>query len=73
MLIFCADIFLGDSQGSFHFQFHGKAMGIPAGLAFHQETLHGFVTAENILDGAGNHMVNAGHAVGRRRTFIKHV
>ncbi len=73
MLIFCADVFLGDAQRGFHLQLHGKAVGIPAGFAFHQVSLHGFVAAENILDGTGNHMVNAGHAVGRGGPFIEHV
>ncbi len=67
------DIFLGDAQGFFNGNLDGQSVGVPAGFAVHQETLHGFVTAENILDGTGHNMVNAGSSVGRGRSFVKNV
>ena len=68
---FYTDVFLANTQAFFYLQFNGKAVGIPAGFAFHTVSLQGFVAAENILDGAGHHVVNAGHAVGAGRTFKK--
>ena len=48
-------------------------MCIPAGFALDQEPLLGFVTAENILDGSGYHMVDTRLAIGRRRTFVEDI
>ena len=46
-------------------------MGVPSGLAVYLETLHGLVAAEEVFDGAGHHVVDAGHTVCRRGTFVK--
>ena len=59
-----SDVLLGDTECLLHSEFYGKAMGIPAGLASYQESLHCLVTAEGVLDGTGHYVVDAGHAVG---------
>jgi len=47
-------------------------MGIPTRLAGHLVALHGLVPAHQILQCARNNMVNARHAIGAGRPFIKH-
>ena len=47
-------------------------MGIPATLALYLKTLHGFVSANKVFQGAGDNVVNTGHAIGAGRTLIKH-
>ena len=66
---FRADIGLGDAQFLLHSQFHGKTVGVPAGAAAHLVAGHGLVPADGVLDGTGHHMMDARHAVRRRRTF----
>ena len=68
---FGADIGLGDAQLLFHTQFHRESVGVPAGAAVHLVAGLGLVPADGILDGTGHHMVDARHAVGRRRAFEK--
>ena len=46
-------------------------MSIPAGLTLDLIAFHCLIAANYILDRTSHHMVDAGHAVGRRRTFIK--
>ena len=48
---FVPDIFLGDAEFFFHAEFDRQAMGIPTALAVHLESLHGFITANHILQG----------------------
>ena len=55
------------TQLLFHFQLHGQAMGVPAGLAQHVLALHGLEPGNQILDGAGLDMADMGTAVGGRR------
>ena len=64
-----ADIRLGDAQFLLHAQFHREAVGVPTGAPADLETGLGLVAAHGILDGTRHHMVDAGHAVGRRRTL----
>ena len=66
------DIFFGDAERLFNTQFHRKPVRVPSGFALHLEALHGFVAAENILNGARHYMVNTRHAIGRGRSFEKH-
>ena len=66
---FLADILLGDTEHFLYAQFDGQSVGIPSGLATHLVALHGLEPAEGILDGASQHVVNTGHAVGRRRSL----
>ena len=68
---FGADVFFFDAQALFYLQFDGQAVGIPAAFSGYAEPLLCFVPTENILDGAGHHVVDAGHAVGARRSFKK--
>ena len=66
---FFADVLLGDAERLFNAKLHGESVGVPAGLAVNAESLHRLVTAENILNSAGHHMVDAGHTVGRGGTL----
>ena len=59
-----AYILLRDAQFFFHAQFHGKPVGIPAGLALHQEAFHGLETTERILDRTCQDMVDTRMPVG---------
>ncbi len=69
---FLADVLLGDAEILFNAKFDGETVGVPTGLAFHLIALHGLVAAENVLDGAGQDVVNAGFAIGGGRTFEKY-
>ena len=75
-------VVLGDAEGLdvgavlqpqrfFDLDLHRQAVGVPAGLALHAVAAHGLVAAEAVLDGARQHVVHAGAAVGRGRPFIK--
>ena len=68
---FFADILFGDAEHFFHAEFHRQSVRIPSGFAAHLKALHRFVATKSIFDGACHHMVNAGHAVGRRRSLEK--
>jgi len=65
-------IFLRYPEILLHSKLHRQTVGIPTGLARHTKPLHGFQTADGVLDGTRNDVVNARTAVGGRRTFIKH-
>ena len=67
-----SDVLFGDAETFLHAEFDRQAVGVPAGLALHLEAFHRLVTAEDVLDGAGHHMVDARHAVCRGRTLEKH-
>ena len=66
------DILLRDAQCLLHAQFHRQSVGVPSGLPLYLISLHGLVAAEDVLDGAGHHVVDARHTVGRGRPFIEH-
>ena len=67
-----ADIFFGYTQCLLNSQLYRQSVRIPSGLTVDKISFHGLITAENILNRTGNHMVNTGHTVCRRRTFIKY-
>jgi len=46
-------------------------MRIPSRFSGNQVSLHGLVTADDILYGTAEYMVHTGLAVNRRRAFIK--
>ena len=46
-------------------------MRIPPCFAAHVKAFHGFVAAENVLDGAGHDVMNSRDAIGRRRPFVE--
>ena len=69
---FLSDILLCYTEVLLHSELDGESVGIPAGLALYVETFHRLVTADDILDCAGHHVMDSGHAVGRRRTLIEH-
>ena len=68
-----ADIFLGDAQGLLYAKLYGQTVGVPTGLAQHLIALHRLVTAEDVLDGPGHHVVDARHTVGTGRTLIEYI
>ena len=47
-------------------------MGIPSGLAEYLVSFHRLISAYDILYGTCHHVMDSGHAVGRRRSFIEH-
>ena len=53
-----------DVQQLFHFQLHGQAVGIPAGLAGDHLPLHGVEPGEQVLKGPGLQVADVGLAVG---------
>ena len=48
-------------------------MGVPTGLARHLVALHRLVAAEDVLNRACHHMVDARHTVSAGRSFIEHI
>ena len=62
-----------DAECLLHFQFHGKSVGIPAGLSRNLISLHGTVTRNHILDDTGQDMADMRLAVCCRRSVIKSV
>ena len=70
--VLVVDIGLGDAQFLFHAKLDGKSMGVPSRLTVNLIALHRLITVEGILDGAGQHMVNARMAVCRGRSLIEY-
>ena len=66
-----ADVLLGDAQFFFHGDFHRQSVGIPSGFSGYIIAFLRFVAAENIFNGPGHHVVNAGHSVGGWGAFIE--
>src|SRR3546814_11664889 len=46
-------------------------MGIPSTLTFYPVTTQRFVSAKDIFDRPGHHMMDSGNTVSRRRSFVK--
>ena len=61
------------AQELLHLQFHGQAVGVPAGFPGHHAAFHGAVSGDHVLDGAGLHMADVGLAVGRGRAVVEGV
>ncbi len=68
---FLPDILFGDAEAFFHAKLNGQSMGVPSCLAFHVKTPHCLISADNILNRAGHHMMNARHTVGGWGAFEK--
>jgi hypothetical protein len=66
------DVLLGDAELLLHAQLDGQAVGVPPGLAVHAVPFLGLVAAEDVLDGAGHHVVDAGQAIGAGRPLVEH-
>ena len=66
-----SDVFLGDAQLLLHAEFDGQTVGIPTGFSLHSLSLQRLVATEQILDRAGQHMVDPRHTIGRGRPFIE--
>ena len=64
-----ADVLLGDAELLLHAQLDRQAVGVPARTAADLEAGLRLIAADCVLDGAGHHVVDARHAVGRRRTL----
>ena len=62
-----------DVQQLFHFQLHGQAVGVPAGLAGDHLPLHGVEPGEQVLEGPGLQMADVGLAVGGGGAVVKDV
>ena len=62
----------GETQFLLDAQLHGQAVGVPAALAEHLVALHGLVAAHYVLEDAGQHVMDAGAAVGRGRAIVEH-
>src|SRR5581483_7259098 len=54
-------------------QLDGQAVGVPARLAADLEALHLLVAGEEVLEGAGQDVVDAGAAVGGGRPLVEDV
>ena len=68
-----AYVLFRDAKVLLHAQLYGKAVCVPAGLAVNEEALLRLVAAEDVLDGAGHHVVDARLAVSRRRAVIENI
>lgn len=66
-----ADILFGDAEFFFDVELYGEAVGIPSAFAFYAFTPEGLVAAEEVFDGAGDDMVDAGFAIGGGWAFIE--
>ena len=62
----------GQAQFLFDLQFHGQAVGVPATLADYPATFHRAVAGNDVLENAGQHVVNAGTAIGGGRPLVHH-
>src|SRR5712692_6827885 len=76
--LFDADLVLNrelarDVELLLNLQLDRQAVGVPARLPLHETPLHGPVTAEEILEGAGQDVVRPRPAVGRRRALVEDV
>ena len=58
-----SNIFFGNSEFFFHTEFNGKTMCIPACFSFDLKSFLGFISTENVFDGASHHVVNTGQAI----------
>ena len=68
-----ANIFFSDTQFFFNPQFYGQSMGVPTCFTIHLESLHGLVSAKNVLNGTRHHVVTARVSIGRGRTFKENI
>ena len=66
-----ADVFLGDAESLLHTELNRQSVSVPSCLAVNLEALHRLVTADDVLDGTSQNVVNARHSVCRRRSFIE--
>ncbi len=66
--IFCFGV---EPELFFDLDLDRQTVRIPAPFAVDPEPLHLLVAADQIFDGAGDDMVNAGAAVGGRRAFVE--
>ena len=56
-----------------HLQLHRQTVGVPSRLPGHHIPLHGPVPGNHVLDGAGFHMSDVGHAVGGGGSVVEGV
>ena len=68
-----ANVLFGDAELLLHTKLHGESMRVPPCLPLHAVAFQGLKAAENVLDGPGHHVVDAGLAVGAGGTLKEHV
>ena len=62
-----------DAELALDLELHRQSMTVPTRLARDLEPAHRLVAGEDVLEGAGQHVVRAGRAVGHRRPLVEHV
>ena len=68
----CFDFrFIKDAQFLFYLMLNGQSVGIPTSFSWRIETAHCFVTGIDVLERAGQHMVNTRLTVCGRWAFVK--
>ena len=63
--------FRAEPELALDFELDRQAVGIPAALAGRAAAAHGLVAREEVLEGAGEHVVYPGLAVGRGRALVE--
>ena len=61
----------GEPQLLLDLQLDGEPVGVPAAAAHGPEAAHGLVAEDDVLEGAREHVVDAGAAVGGRRALVE--
>ena len=68
---FLSDVFFGNAEFFFNAKFYGKSVRVPTCFPKDLFSVLSLETAKNILNCSRHHVVNSGHSVSRRWTFIK--
>ena len=63
----------GETELLLNFELDRQTVCVPAALARDVEPAHGLVAREDVLERARQYVVDAGPAIGRRRTLVEHV
>ena len=66
-------LLVGEAVPLLDLDLHGQAVRIPAAAPRDVEAAHDLVTREHVFEGARQHVVNAGFAVGGGWTFVENV
>ena len=71
--VFLDLLLAADLQRALDLELDRETVRVPARLARHREAGHLLVPREHVLVRAGEHVVQPGQAVGRRRSLVEHV
>src|SRR6185436_7277395 len=63
--------FVFETEFLFDFDFDRESVGVPPGLAMNLKPAHRSITAHEVLDRAGENLVNAGLPVSGRGPFVE--